>query len=64
MKDKLSFEEQKEIAELVRQECIKRALEAYEEASVSGLCCEGAWEFAIDTIRNVKIEVVLKKALC
>lgn len=53
-------EDQQKLAEQVRQVCVKAALDAYEEASIKGLCHEGAWEYAIDAISNLKIEEVLK----
>ena len=31
-------------AETVRQACIATALQAYEDAGLSGLCQEGRWE--------------------
>ena len=36
--------EQEVIAEAVRKACIKVALDAYEQAGISGLCAEGRWE--------------------
>ncbi|OMH38074.1 acetyltransferase [Motiliproteus sp. MSK22-1] len=49
------------IAETVRDACIEAALEGYENAAISGLCREGAWEAAISSIRMVDIEAILKK---
>ena len=39
------------MAEAVRQACLAAALQAYEEAGLSGLCHEGRWEGAVDAIR-------------
>jgi hypothetical protein len=61
MKKELLKEEQQTLAEFIRNECVKTALEAYEEASIRGLCHEGAWEYAIDSMRNLKVEDILKK---
>ncbi len=60
MNENLSNEEKQNFAELVKQACVKTALDAYEEASIKGLCHEGAWEYAIDAMRNLKIEELLK----
>ncbi len=42
---------QTELAEQVRQACITAALDAYENAGISGLCAEGRWELAIQAMR-------------
>ncbi len=61
MKKELLKEEKEALAEFVRNECVKNALEAYEEASIRGLCHEGAWEYAIDSTRNLKSEELVKR---
>jgi len=61
MKKNLTKEEQQALAEFIRNECVRTALEAYEEASIRGLCHEGAWEYAVDSIRNLKTEELVKK---
>ncbi len=61
MKKELLKEEKEALAEFVRNECVKTALEAYKEASIRGLCHEGAWEYAIDSTRNLKTEELVKK---
>lgn len=38
------------------QACIETALQRYEEAKISGLCHEGAWEVAIETLRTLPAE--------
>jgi hypothetical protein len=38
------------IAEVVRAACLEAALEAYEDAGISGLCAEGHWEYAMQDI--------------
>lgn len=52
--------EQRRLAEAVRAACIRAALAGYEDASLSGLCHEGAWERAIDAIRELKLEAVIQ----
>jgi len=37
-----------QMAEAVRQVCSTAALQAYDDAGVSGLCHEGRWEYAVD----------------
>ena len=50
------------VAEGVRNACVRAALESYERASLSGLCHEGAWEAAIDAVRQLDIEALLELA--
>jgi hypothetical protein len=52
--------EQRRLAEAVRAACIRTALAGYEDASLSGLCHEGAWERAIDAMRELKLETVIQ----
>lgn len=40
-------------AERMRRACIEAALQAWEDAGVSGLCAEGRFEAAIDAMRRV-----------
>jgi hypothetical protein len=47
------------IAEQVRQEVVRAALSAYEDAAMRGLCCEGAWEVAVAAMRRVDLTRVL-----
>lgn len=53
--------EQRRLAEAVRAACLQAALEAYEDASIDGLCREGAWENALDAIRSLDINALLKR---
>jgi hypothetical protein len=50
-----------EIVELVRSACLEAALEAYEDAGISGLCAEGRWEYAVQAIRTLDLEEVLRR---
>lgn len=54
-----NWSEQRQLAETIRTACIQAALDGYEDASLSGLCHEGAWECAIDAIRNLNIKAIL-----
>ena len=40
---------------------IKTAVEKYEDASIAGLCAEGAWEAAIDAVRNLDLKEILSE---
>jgi len=50
-----------QLAETIRAACIQAALAGYEDASMSGLCHEGAWECAVDAIRSLNIKVILEQ---
>jgi len=52
-------QEELRAAEAVREACIRAALDGYEQAAMSGLCAEGAWEAAIGAIRMVDLRSVL-----
>jgi hypothetical protein len=47
---------QQELAEAVRQACIQAALDAYEDAGISGLCAEGRWEAAIGAMQSLDLK--------
>lgn len=47
---------QRELAEAVRQACIRAAIEGYDRASMSGLCGEGAFEAAVGAIRMLDLD--------
>ncbi|ROO25484.1 acetyltransferase [Salinisphaera orenii] len=48
------------IAAGVRDACIDAALAGYEDASISGLCGEGALEVAISAIRRLNLTETLE----
>jgi hypothetical protein len=50
-----------QIAEAVRAACLQAAQQGYERAAVDGLCDEGALEVALDTIRSLDIENLLRE---
>ena len=50
------------IAELVRTACLEAALAAYEDAGISGLCAEGRWEYAMQAIRILDLEKILRQS--
>lgn len=53
--------EQLEIAEQIRNACIKAAREGFINASMSGLCTEGAMEAAISAMQSLDVEKVLNQ---
>lgn len=46
-------------AEIIRQACISAAREGFMDASISGLCTEGAIEAAISAIQNLDLSKVI-----
>lgn len=54
--------EQHEIARRVREECIQTAISAYDNASISGLCSEGAFEAAVSAMRMLDLEALVDGA--
>lgn len=50
-----------ELAEFIRNRCIEAARDGFTEASMSGLCTEGAMEAAISAIQKLNIEEMVKK---
>lgn len=47
--------ERQRLAERVRAALVRAALDAYEDAAVRGLCCEGAWEVAVAAMRGLDL---------
>ena len=47
------------VAEQIRAALVGAALTAYEDAAIRGLCCEGAWEVAVDAMRSLDLSRVL-----
>ena len=54
--------EAKALAEKVRAACIESALRGYENAQISGLCREGAWEAAISAIRILDLKDLVSES--
>lgn len=52
-----------QLAEVVRQACCAAALQAYEDAGLSGLCHEGRWEYAVDAMRGVPLRPLVQALL-
>lgn len=51
--------EQLKIAESIKDACIRVAQEGFRDASMSGLCMEGAMEAALSAIQKLNVENVL-----
>jgi hypothetical protein len=47
------------LAEAVRDACVRAALDGYEQAGMSGLCAEGRWEMAVDSMSSLDLAAVL-----
>lgn len=45
--------------EQIRAALIEAALQGYEQAALSGLCCEGAWEAAVSAMQRLDLRAVL-----
>ena len=59
MREPLPSPDAARLAEAVRDACVRAALDAFENASISGLCCTGAWECAVGAMRTLDLEGVL-----
>ena len=53
--------DQLQLAERIRDACIRAALAAHEDAGISGLCMEGRWEIAVQAIRTLDLASLLKR---
>lgn len=51
--------EQLKIAEAARRVCLAAAARAYDEARLRGMCSEGAWDYAMDAVRNLKLDQLI-----
>jgi hypothetical protein len=54
------MEEPLQMAEALRQACIAAALQAYEDAGLSGLCQEGRWAYAVDAMRGLNLRPLVQ----
>lgn len=51
------------LAKAVRDGCYSAAITAYEDASIDGLCHDGAWECALEAMRSIDFESVITQAI-
>ena len=56
----MSETEARQLAETIRTACIRAALDAYEEGGVLGLCAEGRWEYAISTLQQLDLDMLIE----
>ncbi|HUZ70121.1 MAG TPA: hypothetical protein VMU65_10445 [Candidatus Saccharimonadales bacterium] len=47
-------------AQAVRDACVRAAIDAYEAGGFSGLCAEGRFEMAVDAIRALNLDRVVR----
>lgn len=50
-----------DLAHAVREACVEAAVAGYQNAAMSGLCHEGAWEAAVSAIRMVDVAALVKQ---
>jgi hypothetical protein len=51
-----------QLAEAIRDACLKAAQTGFEDALMDGLCYEGAVEVALDAVRALNIDAVIQSA--
>lgn len=49
------------LARIVRQACIEAAKEGFKDASMSGLCAEGAIEAAIGAMQSLDLDSIIAR---
>ena len=59
----ISEESLKTLAEAVRAACVQAALDGYEQAGMGGLCAEGRWDMAVDSMQSLDLKPLLKRLL-
>lgn len=52
---------ERRVAEAVHAACLRELIQAYEEACISGLCGEGAFEAAVGRLRELDLDSVLAR---
>lgn len=51
------------VAHAVREACVRAAVDGYEQGGISGLCAEGRFDLAIDSVCALDLEgIVLRVA--
>lgn len=56
----MTLNDRYDIASQVRDECIRTAVSAYENASMVGLCGEGAFEAAVSAMRMLDVRELVE----
>ena len=49
------------LAEEIRTKCIEAAKDGFKEASMSGLCADGAMEAAISAMQSIDLDRLIKE---
>ena len=49
----------RKVAEAVIKACRESFVAAYEDAGISGLCAEGRWEMALDSLRSIDLSQII-----
>ncbi len=47
-----------DLANAVREACIRAAIEGYRDAAISGLCAEGAFEAAVSAMQMLDLDTL------
>jgi hypothetical protein len=63
MNKQLSDKEKRRVAEVLRDACLRAALDAYERAGLAGLCEEGCWEMAVDALKTLNVDEVIRAVM-
>ncbi len=50
-----------QLAQAIRAACVQAAQQGYERAAADGLCDEGALEVALDAIRSLDLDQLLRE---
>jgi hypothetical protein len=53
--------DKRELAKAVRDACIKAATDGYQDAAMTGLCHEGAWEAAISAMQMLDLDKTVEQ---
>lgn len=61
MENNNSTERDLKLAESVREQCVKEAKEGFMDASIQGLCAEGAMEAAVSAIERLDLKKMIDK---
>jgi hypothetical protein len=49
-----------QLAERVREACLRAAREAWEDGGLRGLCGEGRWEYALGAIETLDLTTITR----
>ena len=47
------------LAHAVREACVRAAIDGYEQGGISGLCAEGRFDMAMDSVRALDLDGVV-----